>query len=951
MPIRVQCQCGSTLQAEDRFAGSRALCPYCRRTLILPGQIRVPTAAPSPSPSPSPAPPPAAAPTPVPDRNASQAPAAAPHRADLEPLDVYEFLEDPVVAAATASSPDARDAAPRTAAPPPPFGGAAASSTVVPPTPPVAKTPWTRRMFLALLDPRAIQWLLVVGGGLMVVGLLIWLASLKLFENAYVIAAALGVASLAVHGGGCLVMLRTSHKTAGRALTFLGCVVLPLNLWYYEYQDILTLEGHLWLAAFVICWIFIGTVYLLRDALFLYAVEAGVTLTALLLMASLGHLSDVTYLSLTLLTLALVSIHAERAFPADAAVFSRRQFGLNLFWSGHAQLAAGLAFLLTGQAIRWFTTPVEALLGIQWSGPLVESKYVAGAVWLLAMYAYIYSDLVVRRIGLYTYLAAICLLMAEVTLVGLDLPAEALIALLSVTAVAVNVALATSGERAERMRRTLPPLSVLVSFLAVALGIVLHFRATSAVLREFEWGYPTAWGFVGAMLVVAVGNRVSAFLERDRDPHVALTYILFSASGVILGAAGVLRNLQFVEWHHQAPVLMIIPILYLLASVLRTERAVRGPLQWAAHAATAVILGSVVGGSLDLVEKFVEPISGRVENLLAGVVFIEAALFYSLAAIIRRKQLNVYLATIAACGAVWEFIGYSTLPGSYYTLLYAVLGVVLLIVSRFAGLAERTVYQKDGGQEKEVTGPGASFFLAGNAVLVMAFLAATLQGVTRLLTHQSSTENLVALVLTTIAGAVATVLTGAKPQRWWHATGTVVLAGLSFATFNILLDIPVWRKAEAFFAIVGVVILVASYIARFREDEQNDMVSIGLWLGSALAAISLLTVVLWQRITSGPSLPDELALVTVTMLMLASGAGLQFKAPTLFGVGALGLYLATVIVHLAYSPQVAVGVYLAIGGSLVFVVGVVLSIFRDRLIALPDRIANREGLFRIINWR
>jgi len=808
-------------------------------------------------------------------------------------------------------------------------------------------------MFLALLDPRAIQWLLVVGGGLMVIGIIIWLASLKVFENPYVVAGVLGIGSLAVQAGGCATMLKTRYRTAGRALTFLGCVILPLNLWYYEYQDIMSLEGNLWMAAFVICWIFIGTVYVLRDPLFIFAVEAGITLTAMLLMASLGHLDDATYLSLTLLALALVSIHGERAFPADAEIFSRKSFGLNLFWSGHIQLAAALGFLAAAQLIDRIADPADLLLGIRWSGTLVtDSKFVAGAIWLAGMYAYIYSDLAVRRVGVYTYLAAVCLLMAEVTLVGLDVPLEALIALMTLTAVGVNIALAVAGEGAERMRRTLPPLSLLVSFLAVGLGIVLHIRATSHSFAEFGWGYPhTGWSFVGAMLVVALGNRVSAFLDRDRSPPYALNYILFSATGLMIGAAGLLRNFELTEWHQQAPLLMIIPILYLLASVLRTERSVRGPLQWAAHAGTAVIMGSVVISSLEVVKNVLQPVSGQTLNLLAGLVFVEATIFYVLAAIIRRKQLNVYLATVAGCGAVWEFMGYFDLPSSYYTLLYAVLGLGLLIASRFAGIAERAIFQKDGGKSLEVTGPGSSFYIVGNAVLVMAFLAAALQGISRLVAHQSNWEHVVALVLTTAAGAVATLLTRSGPQRWWHATGTVVLAALTFLTFNVLIDIPIWRKAEIFGVLAGIAILAASYIARFREKQDEDLVTIGLWLGSAIVSLTLLITVLSYRVSSGPSFPDEIALLTVTILMLASGSSLQFKAPTLFGGGALGVYLAIVIVNLAYDPQVAIGVYLAIGGSLVFVAGVVLSIYRDRLLALPDRIAKREGLFRIINWR
>jgi hypothetical protein len=55
--------------------------------------------------------------------------------------------------------------------------------------------------------------------------------------------------------------------------------------------------------------------------------------------------------------------------------------------------------------------------------------------------------------------------------------------------------------------------------------------------------------------------------------------------------------------------------------------------------------------------------------------------------------------------------------------------------------------------------------------------------------------------------------------------------------------------------------------------------------------------------------------------------------------------------RLAYHPQVAVGVYLAIGGALVFASGIALSVYRDRLLELPEKIAKHEGIFRIIGWR
>ena len=49
------------------------------------------------------------------------------------------------------------------------------------------------------------------------------------------------------------------------------------------------------------------------------------------------------------------------------------------------------------------------------------------------------------------------------------------------------------------------------------------------------------------------------------------------------------------------------------------------------------------------------------------------------------------------------------------------------------------------------------------------------------------------------------------------------------------------------------------------------------------------------------------------------------------------------VVYLAHT--------LAVGGAVIFAAGIALSVYRDKLLQLPDHIAKREGIFRILNWR
>jgi hypothetical protein len=124
-----------------------------------------------------------------------------------------------------------------------------------------------------------------------------WLVSWGVFQNPAILAVALGIGTLAIAAAGWWVVLTTRFRIAGQALTFLACVVAPLNLWFYHAQDLIALEDHLWLGGVVCCLLYVATVYVLRDPLFLYAVEAGLTLTAALFLAELGLASDLGYLA------------------------------------------------------------------------------------------------------------------------------------------------------------------------------------------------------------------------------------------------------------------------------------------------------------------------------------------------------------------------------------------------------------------------------------------------------------------------------------------------------------------------------------------------------------------------------------------------------------------------------------------------------------------------------
>jgi hypothetical protein len=856
---------------------------------------------------------------------------------------------------------------------PPPIAVRTGRGAVSPPLARATARVRRRPLLEILLDPRSIQWLLGFGGGLLMLGLVIWLATLGLFEHQVVVAVALGIGNTALLLCGWAITSYTRYQSAGRALTLLACLVMPLNLWFYHANGLITLEGHLWVAALVCCVLYAASAAVLRDVMFVYVLSAGIAMTGLLMLADMHRFWEIAAPSTFLVVLGLIGIHLERAFPEGDGPFSRKDFGMGFFWSGQVLLAAGLLVLLGAQiAGDWLYKPLFASVYERWNiGPpaVVAERWgqiLALGLVLAGIYAYLYSDLVVRRVGIYIYLAVCALLWAEVLLVELlavKVTTEAAIIALAVTALAVNLIAPFAGRWQQRQQvgeggnslessigplvRAGQPLGLLLSSLPLLLGVTLYLRATYKAMN-IAWPHPggelyaIGWLFVGAMLLTAVACYVGAHLYRHGIPWLSTTYLFGAAAAMLLGAAGLLTVLGLKTWAELAPVVMAIPILYLLAAILFRGHAQEKPLVWAAQSATAVIVVSALAASFHLAPEHVfEPATGMRLNLSMALVLAEAALFYALAAGLRKQGINIYLCTAAASGAAWQVLQYWQVGAEYYTLTFAVVGLVLLIGYRlamweWAGLAEPA-------------------FQCANALLSLSFVAAALLTLSRLATslatvHRSLVLLLLALVVVSL---LATWLVRHAGWRRWYVVMAITEAVLTFITLNVLSHLSIWDKMEIFSVIIGVILLVLGHIGLYREHErQDDLVSFSLFIGSLLVGVPLTIAVLVNRGVPRFSALNELGMLTAGVVMLATGFMFRLRSTTLTGIAMMAIYLATLLLYINMLENVqTAAIWMTIGGGVIFITGLMLSIYRDRLLALPDMMKRREGLFRILSWR
>jgi hypothetical protein len=820
--------------------------------------------------------------------------------------------------------------------------------TASPGQPPSEPRAPRRSILEILLDPRSIQWVLASGGGLLVVGGVIWLASLGIFKNELVVAGAMGTGTILVLGSGIATIRLTRQRLAGRALSLLACLVMPLNLWFYNSHHLITIDGHLWLAALVCCILYAIAATILEDPVFVYVTSAGIAMTGLLVLGDLHRLVEIASPATLLVSLGLIALHAERAFADNDGPFSRKRFGIACFWSAQALLAGGFLLLLGAQLAAWLPLPTGWNPGQNLITTVPTQRVLAVALVIAGIYAYLYSDLVVRRVGYYIYIAAFNLLWAELLLIDLfHLTAHpsALIGAMAVTSLAANVGEAITFKRAHadyvwKLVRPIPAFGMLLAVVPAVFGLVLYFRATRIDLYHV-WPYSVTWAYVAAMALTAVSCRISAHLHERKLPRLAAGYLAATAATTVVGVAGFLSLTGIKAWPVQSAILVLVPIGYLLASRLYRTQTGEHPLFTIAHFTTVVLIFSAIFSALNLVPR-VEPVVGVQTNLLLALFCSEAALFYALSAVFTGGARDVYFATTMACASVWQILNYFNLPTEFYCIAFAALGMAILIAYRAAAL-------------DHITRPSLviSSFRCANALLSLSFGSAALMALSRLATEGTDWSLAGLLVSFAVLGLAASGIMHHCGFRRCYIVVAIVEAALAFLVGEKQLHLSTWQHIEMLLVSVGLILLAVGYTDWYREQErQSDAATFCLFVGALLAGLPLATAVFINRFWYPDiSITDELGLATVATAMFVTGLMCRLRSTTLVGAALLALHVGMLLVFAGMQAQLAVGVYLALGGAALFTLGIVLSINRDRLLALPTKIKQHEGVFGVLAWR
>ncbi|MFO1002082.1 MAG: hypothetical protein U0936_17240 [Planctomycetaceae bacterium] len=110
---------------------------------------------------------------------------------------------------------------------------------------------------------------------------------------------------------------------------------------------------------------------------------------------------------------------------------------------------------------------------------------------------------------------------------------------------------------------------------------------------------------------------------------------LSTGAATMVAAIAALAAMGLNLWQSHAPIMMLIPLAYLVASRLYADRSPAKPLLWVAHAAAAVMLVSSLTCAF---HSLTNSDNARPLHLPLALFFTEAAVFYGIAAYFRRQS-------------------------------------------------------------------------------------------------------------------------------------------------------------------------------------------------------------------------------------------------------------------------------------------------------------------------
>ncbi len=815
-----------------------------------------------------------------------------------------------------------------------------------------------RGLIERILSPESLQKMMACGGGLLVVGFVAWLWSIGLFASPVTVAGILGGVTLGAILGGVVLYKRTRYQLAGTGLTLLGSLALPLNLWFYDVQGLITLAdgGHLWIPAALCCVIYAAVAWIMRNAHFVYAFVGGTVMTGMLFLADATVdrfwylMPQVTFL----VAIGWTCLIAGRQFPDGDSDFSRATFGRAFRRAGGLALTIGLILLGGGQVLAALSSVFVGL-----PAPLIatlHSQQLWAALILTATTAGLAVEYLLQKSrGSFGVASILTGLWSGVTVIDLlefhPTVAHVLIGLALFT-LAVNLVAFFTGRirqttdeadsaRLRRLMMTTQPLALLLTAMAIVEFIGQLFVPAGHLLFS-----PTGWTLVSqlafaAAAILTTGIVAGRRAESETQEWQTRPLMYFGAGTLTLAIWTTGMTLGWVSVTEFAVSCLVLPVIAALSACLLPSESPRARarfISWGAQH-TALILIAVFS-----VAGLVSVGSG---HLVACLVLGVAALNWYLTAASRGRATDSFCGHTAAGLAISQGLVLAGVDSNYsLALAPTMIGLVLSVV----GPLLRSGSTGDSADKSSAAAPGLLVLLGGALGVLLAGF--------RMISGEQTMGLIAMLGLQLAATAITGLMAGTREWKLAFRTAAMAQVVALAASINLMLDFTWIQRMELGSLLVGTILLGLGHVAWSREgDDRDGMATAGLSLGSLAVVIPLAAGLIWTRLSVGAELAGwglfhESATIVAGLLLLGAGLLCRVRSTTVGGATLLVVQVLSLVTLIDWpEPLQRISVLMMLGGGLFFTTAILLSIFRDHLMALPTRIREGEGVFQVFKWR
>ncbi len=835
--------------------------------------------------------------------------------------------------------------------------------------------PSKQSVFERMLSPQSLQIIMAAGGGILAIGFAIWLWSLGLFDNSINAAVSMGAVNLGLLGAGIWLVSKTRYSLAGRGLTFLSSLLLPLHLWFYHAQGLLVVDGgQLWIPALAICGLYALIARLTRNSIFVYTLVGGIVLTGLLFLAGpqTAFLWPVIPTCAFLVVLGTLAIHADRFFIEAKGAFSRNEFGKAFFIAGHLVIVGGLGYLLASQTLEpffdWFLNLGNFYIGLNpqvnfWSLPILA----------IAGWAYSFSHISRRRGNLFVVAAtgiAGWAVLTGLQVFAIQLTPNLILMLMAIGLLALQIGLKVFGQRGVKTGNStatrIPERDSLVlsiaNFMLAAAGIG---QAILAMLLDGDFFLNPAFLAQGIFSALALGAGTEIVLGQSNRE---LSNFRLAGSSLLLSLIAVLTLGASTSLTSPVVIGILVSVIVVLTIANQFVANPRFQLNG------TVIIAAAVGGIMLAFGAALIARDMEFGSLPALAIVVTSACLLIHAGFVsgRRADTIAGLFTLAM-GLAQVFLLLNITSAQPVIIAISTIGMLVMVGSKLL----EPVFVSEDANKKSVVANMMFGQRVGSVLIASGAAAALLFVFPKLLLDDGSMSNVGLLLFQLLPLAIGYVIN--RVDAWRHSFWALAIANviLSAITLSIASDLAIIYRVEMIALAAGVALLTAGHLGWAREQRsipanserdhsdaarvvavnRSDSVSFGLVMGGILLALPMMIGLITFRLlgVEGDTFWKwfhDIGGLLIGLTLLGSGILCRIRSTTIAGFVTLLTYLVSLVVLIRLPEELqSVSVMMMVGGGLFFGVGILLSVYREWILGLPSKIREGEGVFKVLKWR